>query len=104
MGPGLTPCAERGRQDGLASPLPPPARGIARGVRSQPAASRSRHRLALRTWMGVYPVLTAIALVLEPILIGMPVPMRTLVMSALMVPIMVYGVTPLISGNNLGSD
>ncbi len=54
--------------------------------------------------MGVYPVLTAIALVLEPILIGMPVPMRTLVMSALMVPIMVYGVTPLISGNNLGSD
>ncbi len=51
--------------------------------------------------MGVYPVLTAIALVLEPVLVGMPVPMRTLLMSALMVPIMVYGVMPLISGNNL---
>ncbi len=56
----------------------------------------STHRLAVLTWVGVYPVLTGIALAMEPLLSGRPVAMRTLVMSAMMVPIMVYGVMPLI--------
>ena len=57
---------------------------------------RGRSRLVLLTWVGVYPVLTGIAWALEPVLIELPVPIRTLLMSALMVPIMVYGVMPLI--------
>ena len=51
-------------------------------------------RLALVTWAGVYPVLTLIALALEPVLSGQPVILRTLIMSALMVPVMVFIVMP----------
>ncbi|MDJ0740429.1 MAG: hypothetical protein QNJ91_11980 [Gammaproteobacteria bacterium] len=54
----------------------------------------SIHRLVLLTWIGVYPVLTLIALVLEPWLSLVPVALRTLVMSLLMVPAMVYVVMP----------
>ncbi|MEM7703321.1 MAG: hypothetical protein AAF251_15395 [Pseudomonadota bacterium] len=53
-----------------------------------------RARLALVTWTGVYPVLTLIALALEPVLSGEPVMLRTLIMSALMVPVMVFIVMP----------
>ena len=55
-----------------------------------------KHRLAFLTWVGVYPVLTGIALALEPILSGHSIPVRTFVMSILMVPIMVYAVMPMI--------
>ncbi|MEO1086877.1 MAG: antibiotic biosynthesis monooxygenase, partial [Acidobacteriota bacterium] len=54
----------------------------------------ARGRLAFATWLGVYPVLTLIAWLFEPVLAGRPVALRTLVMSALMVPIMVYFVMP----------
>ncbi len=58
--------------------------------------SVNRHRLALLTWLGVYPVLTLVALAAEPLLAEQPVFLRTLVMNAMMVPIMVYAVMPLI--------
>lgn len=51
-------------------------------------------RLVSLTWLGVYPVLTAIALCLEPLLGPKPLWMQTFVMSAIMVPIMVGGVMP----------
>ena len=53
-----------------------------------------RHRLPLLTWIGVYPVLTLAAFLAEPLLGGAPVALRTLVMSAAMVPMMVYVVMP----------
>lgn len=53
-------------------------------------------RLVSLTWLGVYPVLTAIALLLEPILAPAPVWQQTLMMSLIMVPIMVVGVMPLL--------
>ncbi|MEM6454651.1 MAG: hypothetical protein AAF772_06120 [Acidobacteriota bacterium] len=60
-----------------------------------PAAVRSdRGRLAVATWLGVYPVLTAVAWLLDPVLADLPLALRTLAMSALMVPIMVYVVMP----------
>lgn len=63
---------------------------------ARPTGNRigSRVRLALVTWTGVYPVLTLIALALEPVLTGQPVMLRTLIMSALMVPVMVFVVMP----------
>lgn len=51
-------------------------------------------RLVTLTWVGVYPVLTFIALLLEPWLSPLSVWLQTLVMSSIMVPIMVLGVIP----------
>ena len=51
-------------------------------------------RLVFLTWLGVYPVLTIIAVLLEPWLAPQALWMQTLIMSAIMVPVMVVGVTP----------
>lgn len=51
-------------------------------------------RLVFATWLGVYPVLTLIAVLLQPWLTTLAVWTQTLIMSALMVPIMVLIVMP----------
>lgn len=51
-------------------------------------------RLVTLTWVGVYPALTLIAMLMEPWLSPLSVWLQTLVMSAIMVPIMVMGVMP----------
>ena len=51
-------------------------------------------RLVSLTWLGVYPVLTTIAILLEPWLAPQAVWLQTLFMSAIMVPVMVVGVMP----------
>ncbi len=51
-------------------------------------------RLVSLTWFGVYPVLTTIAVLLEPWLAPQALWMQTLIMSAIMVPVMVGGVMP----------
>jgi len=51
-------------------------------------------RLVYLTWLGVYPVLTIIAVLLEPWLALQPLWIQTLIMSAIMVPVMVIGVMP----------
>ena len=80
---------------------PEPALPWYRAVPAVPHPPRRlgrRHRLALLTWAGVYPLLTVIALLLEPLLDGLPLPLplRTFATSAVMVPAMVYGLMPLI--------
>lgn len=54
-------------------------------------------RAAFLTWLGVYPVLTIIAVLLEPLLAPMSIPLRTLLMSAVMVPVMVFWIMPAIT-------
>ncbi|MEO1305486.1 MAG: hypothetical protein AAFV37_10945 [Pseudomonadota bacterium] len=51
-------------------------------------------RLVTLTWLGVYPVLTIIAVLLEPWLAPQALWLQTLTMSAIMVPVMVVGVMP----------
>ena len=51
-------------------------------------------RLVSLTWLGVYPVLTTIAVLLDSWLAPQPLWMQTLIMSAIMVPVMVVGVMP----------
>ncbi len=69
---------------------------IRTGISGNTLRQGGKTRLAIQTWIGVYPVLTVIALILEPILSDMEIPLRTLVMSVLMVPIMVFWIMPLI--------
>ena len=67
-----------------------------RTSRHQATGSRGKHGLAILTWLGVYPLLTAIVFAVEPILAGASLPLRSLAMSLIMVPAMVYGVMPVV--------
>ena len=51
-------------------------------------------RQALITWLVVYPIITGLIIVLDPLLRGWPVPARTLLLSAIMVPLMVFWAVP----------
>ena len=46
-------------------------------------------RMVILTWAVVYPLITGLLAILEPVLTGLPMPLRTLILSAIMVPIMV---------------
>lgn len=54
----------------------------------------SRHQTALLTWAVAYPLITSLLLVLEPLVGGLALPLRTFVLTALMVPVMVYWAVP----------
>ena len=53
-----------------------------------------RHRMALLTWLVVYPLITLLLALLEPLLGALPLPLRTLVLTGIMVPAMVYLAMP----------
>ena len=54
----------------------------------------NRHKLALLTGLIVYPLITALIAVLEPLLGGLALPLRTAVLTAIMVPALVYVAMP----------
>jgi antibiotic biosynthesis monooxygenase (ABM) superfamily enzyme len=67
-------------------------------VRSQgeqpPAAAPPRYKLALLTWAGAYAVITLILAVLGPAMAPWPLPLRTLLLSGLMVVALTWLVIP----------
>ncbi|MFE9247972.1 hypothetical protein [Streptomyces sp. NPDC007088] len=54
----------------------------------------SVHRRALLTWLAVYPTITAAFLLLGPRTAHLPLALRTLVMTAIVVPVAVYVLVP----------
>jgi antibiotic biosynthesis monooxygenase (ABM) superfamily enzyme len=56
-----------------------------------------RHKLVLLVWLGLYPLLTALTYIVTPLLGSAPLPLRTLVMSLILVPIMVLVLIPTIN-------
>ena len=52
------------------------------------------HKLALLTWVVVYPMITLLLIGLEPLVSDLATPIRTFILTALMVPAMVYVVMP----------
>ena len=58
--------------------------------RSETNDEPDRHRLAVLTWLVVYPVLTALLYVGDPVVAPLPLPVRTLVLSGILVPFLVY--------------
>jgi uncharacterized protein len=53
-----------------------------------------RYKMALLTWVGAYTVITLILAVLGPSMATWPLPLRTLLLSALMAPAMTWLVIP----------
>ena len=59
-----------------------------------PATPPPRYKLALVTWIGVYPIITLLLAVLGPATAAWPLPLRTLLLTALMVPTLTWLVIP----------
>jgi uncharacterized protein len=59
-----------------------------------PRPGPPRYKLALITWLGAYGVITLILEVLGPAIAGWPLPARTLLISALMVPTLTWVIVP----------
>ena len=56
-----------------------------------------KYKVALLTWVGVYPVITAILAIVGPATASWPLPLRTLLLSGLMVPVLTWLVIPALS-------
>ena len=54
----------------------------------------SKHQLALMIWFSVFPTLTVINFVLGDWLVTLPSLLRTLVLTTVAVPIVIYGLMP----------
>ena len=59
-----------------------------------PAPPPPRYKLALVTWIGVYPIITLLLALLGPTTAAWPLPLRTLLLTALMVPTLTWLVIP----------
>ncbi|HEY6396327.1 MAG TPA: hypothetical protein VIX82_02620 [Solirubrobacteraceae bacterium] len=58
----------------------------------------SRYKLAVVTWLAAYPTITLILASFEPLgLMTLPLPVRTLVLTAIMVPTVAFVLVPLFS-------
>jgi antibiotic biosynthesis monooxygenase (ABM) superfamily enzyme len=54
----------------------------------------TKHQLALMIWIAVFPTLTLLNLVLGDLISGLPMVLRTLILAAVAVPIVIYGIMP----------
>jgi antibiotic biosynthesis monooxygenase (ABM) superfamily enzyme len=56
-----------------------------------------RYKMVVVTWLAVFPLITAILLLFGPLLSQLPMLLRTLVLTGVMVTMMTYVVMPLVS-------
>ena len=60
--------------------------------------SVNRHKMVLLTWLGIYPTITVVLWLLLPVLLEYcPLPVMTLVVTGIVVPLMGYVVMPLMT-------
>jgi antibiotic biosynthesis monooxygenase (ABM) superfamily enzyme len=72
----------------------PAAPSVRRQAERPRASAPPRYKLALLTWAGAYTVITLILAVLGPVMAPWPLPLRTLLLSVLMVVTMTWLVMP----------
>lgn len=53
-----------------------------------------RYKMALLTWAAAFPLLTALKVLLNPLLAPLPVPGQTLVLTGLLISAMTYVIMP----------
>ncbi|MFE5289683.1 hypothetical protein ACFRAQ_32350 [Nocardia sp. NPDC056611] len=69
-------------------------------VTATPAALPSVHRRALITWLAVYPTITLALALLGPEMGGLPVFVKTLILTVIVVPVSAYLLVPLLMKAN----
>jgi antibiotic biosynthesis monooxygenase (ABM) superfamily enzyme len=67
---------------------------VARATCPAAPAAPSVHRRAVLTWIAVYGAITAAQLLLGDLIGALPMPLRTLVLTGLVVPLVVYVLVP----------
>jgi antibiotic biosynthesis monooxygenase (ABM) superfamily enzyme len=76
----------------------PSVRGKLTVTERAPAAQRPvrppRWKVAMLTWLGVFPLVTAMVTLGKPLLDPLPLVARTFALTAVVVPVMVFVVTP----------
>jgi antibiotic biosynthesis monooxygenase (ABM) superfamily enzyme len=55
---------------------------------------KTQHKRAFLVWLAIYPLITLISYLFGDILIKIPLPLRTLVLTGVLVPLMVYLILP----------
>lgn len=56
-----------------------------------------KHKMAILTWLALYPITTLLLLAIGSAVDGLPLPARTLIVTAVMVPLMTYAVMPVVT-------
>ncbi|MFE2282795.1 hypothetical protein ACFXDJ_01190 [Streptomyces sp. NPDC059443] len=69
------------------------ATSTASATPSAPTAP-SVHRRALITWLAIYPTVTVVMALVGGATAALPLPVRTLILTAIVVPIAVYALVP----------
>ena len=65
------------------------------GLAPEAVASRpNRFRLTVVVWSAVYVLLTTILVLMEPLIHGWPLPLRTMFATLIVVPSLTYGILP----------
>jgi antibiotic biosynthesis monooxygenase (ABM) superfamily enzyme len=59
-----------------------------------PPTSPPRYKMALLTWAAAFPLLTALNVLFGPQLAALPLPVRTFLLTGLLVGLLTYGVMP----------
>ena len=54
-------------------------------------------KIALLTWLGLWPVVTLMMCTVRPLLADLPVPLQTLIMTAIIVPLMTWAWMPVLT-------
>ncbi|MFJ7203970.1 hypothetical protein ACIQWR_10615 [Streptomyces sp. NPDC098789] len=79
----------------IAPPITPSATTPDRTASAAPTGP-SVHRRALITWLAVYPTITLALGLLGPATSDLPLPLRTLILTAVVVPVAAYALIPLL--------
>lgn len=53
-------------------------------------------KFAVMVWIAIYPAITVLSYILVPLLKDLPIPVRTLIMTLVLVPTMVFILLPLL--------
>ncbi len=61
----------------------------------RPPGPPPRYKVAFVTWLGLYPVLTALIFMMRPLIGELPMPMQTLLLTAIVVPMMTWFIAPI---------
>lgn len=64
------------------------------------SAAPSVHRRALITWLAVYPTITLVLGLLGPATAHLPLVLRTLILTVIVVPVAAYGLVPVLMKAN----
>jgi hypothetical protein len=60
----------------------------------KPIVPPPRYKMAMVTWLAIFPLITLVSYVTAPIFVDVPIVVRVLVMTVLVVPLMTYVVMP----------